>query len=681
MCGICGIVSHDGVKEEMLLSMNEALSHRGPDDRGLYLGQGVGLGHRRLSIIDVAGGRQPMSNEDETVWVVFNGEIYNYRELREDLLQRGHRFETDSDTEVILHLYEEHGERCVEKLSGMFAFGLWDTGARKLFLARDRIGQKPLFYTAGKSGFLFASEVKGLLAHGSVERRMDERSLSHYLSLRFIPAPHTMFRNIRKLPPAHCLVFENGKERIFRYWDLTFRRKVNLPGRAMIDLLEEKLREAVRSHLASDVPVGAFLSGGMDSSMIVALMGGLCADPFKTFAVGVGDGDYNELPHARVVSELYQTEHMEKTVDADLIGSLPEMIRCLDEPSDPIAACMFQAAELAGRHVKVVMGGDGGDELFGGFDRYMGMGLVDHYNKIPEVVRKRIAAPLIGRLRDSFAYKSAAQKLRWVDTLSAYAGGGKIRRRHKHLQVQPRAEGGALQGGGVEKDQGGGLEPDHHRPLQRSQCRGTPGPDAVRGFHDPPSRTYPDAHRQDEHGPRRGSPITLPGSLPGGADGTLSRADQGVGRRTQEAAPEAGPILPSPEDHGAKEAGVHVPGCPLVQGEIARFSHDDFHELGVYPGDVQGGDPVADHGRAPERLGGSPCAALDAAQSRSLASPLHGGPARGCADRRVVRDHPFPRTISVIFEKGGVEKRIEVRGYISASLVPLFRIFIHDHVD
>ena len=418
MCGICGKYSQTGVQPEEVRGMLRAIAHRGPDDEGLYVNGHIGIGNRRLSIIDLPGGHQPISNEDETVWTVYNGEIYNYRQLRQELERKGHVFRTHSDTEVIVHLYEELGERCVERLSGMFAFAIWDDRQQKLVLARDRLGQKPLFYAQDGEDFLFASELKGVLATMKREREIDYESIHHYLSLRFIPPPRTMLRHIKKLPPAHTLVYQAGQITISRYWNLSFREKLDLSEPEFLNSLREKLAQTIESHLVSDVPVGAFLSGGMDSSMIVAIMARDLGASFKTFAIGVEEQDFNELPYAKMVAERYRTCHVEGCVEADIIRSLPRMIWHLDEPSDPIAACQFYAAELAARHVKVVLGGDGGDELFAGFDRYLGVGRIDYYTMIPAFIRQMAVGPLIARMPDSFTYKSLSQKLRWVHQLS-----------------------------------------------------------------------------------------------------------------------------------------------------------------------------------------------------------------------------------------------------------------------
>lgn len=423
MCGICGKISGKRVELEELQQMASAIAHRGPDDEGFYMNDGVGLGHRRLSIIDLSSGKQPIANEDRTVWIVFNGEIYNFPKLKKELQERGHRFRTHTDTEVIVHLYEEMGECCVEKLSGMFAFALWDQKQQQLLLARDRIGQKPLFYSEQKGSFLFGSEVKSILAANDVDREMDLVAVHHYLSLRFIPPPLTMFEGISKLPPGHTLLYKKGHVEIRRYWDLNFTDKLHLTEEEFLDGLGNALYQAVDSHLISDVPVGAFLSGGMDTSTVVALMAKIKQNSFQTFAIGVKEQDFNELPFARIVADHFNTLHTEEVVSASLIELMPLIVFHLDEPSDSIAACMYQSARLAGKYVKVVMGGDGGDELFAGFDRYMGVGYVNLYSMIPQFIRHGLLRPLFKALPDSFTYKSRMQKLRWMDQLADYTEG------------------------------------------------------------------------------------------------------------------------------------------------------------------------------------------------------------------------------------------------------------------
>jgi asparagine synthase (glutamine-hydrolysing) len=424
MCGICGKFSPKGVTQEDIRPMLEVLAHRGPDDEGMVVKDRIGLGNRRLSVIDLSGGHQPISNEDGSIWIVYNGEIYNHRLLREMLEEKGHIFRTNSDTEVIVHLYEEFGEGCVSKLRGMFAFAIWDENQQKLILARDHLGQKPLFYSQIGHDFWFASEIKSILAGNNQMREMDLESLHHYLSLRFIPSPRTMLQGIQKLPPAHLLVFQNGEIRTSRYWQLSFQQNLDFREEELIEGLREKLVETVAKHLISDVSIGAFLSGGLDSAMIVAIIAKDLNLNLKTFAVGVKEQDFDETPYARMVAQRYNTDHIEEHVKADLIRSLPEIIWHLDEPSDPIAACMYQAGKLASRHVKVVLGGDGGDELFAGFDRYQGNGYIKTYRLLPTLFRERIIASFLEQIPDNFTYNSTTQKFRWVHQLSKISDPG-----------------------------------------------------------------------------------------------------------------------------------------------------------------------------------------------------------------------------------------------------------------
>lgn len=417
MCGICGQLNPAGVRETDLQPMLHAIAHRGPDNEGMFINGPVGLGSRRLSIIDLPGGDQPIANEDKTIWITFNGEIYNYRYLRQQL-EPNHQFRTHSDTEVILHLYEEMGEACVTALRGMFAFAIWDSRQQKLLLARDRLGQKPLFYAQRGDQFLFASEIKGILAAAPDLRQMNDEAMHHYLSLRFIPSPQTMLQRIHKLPPAHTLVYYNGRVRLNRYWNLSFEDKLEMSDDEYGSSLRQMLQDAVASHLVSDVPVGAFLSGGMDSSMIVAIMAQDLKQPVQTFGVGVSEQGFNELPYARQVAEWHGTRHVEACVEADLVHTLPQMIWHLDEPSDPIAACQYQAAALAAAHVKVVLGGDGGDELFAGFDRYAGLRYVGYYALLPALLREGVLGPMLTAVPENFAYKSVTQKLRWMHQLA-----------------------------------------------------------------------------------------------------------------------------------------------------------------------------------------------------------------------------------------------------------------------
>jgi asparagine synthase (glutamine-hydrolysing) len=462
MCGICGEWKFRGADAAALDRMNGSLVHRGPDDAGsIVLGE-TGLAMRRLSIIDLDRGHQPIANEDWTAWIVFNGEIYNHRELRRDLVERGHKFRTDSDTEVILHLYEEKGERCLDDLRGMFAFAIWDVRRRKLLLARDRFGQKPLFWRFDGNRLLFSSEIKGILAAMNAEGQtpeIDLRALDEYLTLRFIASPRTMFAGVHKLPPAHLLTLdassvhpregnlsEAPKIEVRRWWTLRYQPKRKISEADAVAETRAAIRDAVESHLVSDVPVGAFLSGGMDSSLMVAMMSEIFrergAGAVKTFSIGVDAQDFNELPYARAVAEHCGTEHHEEIVNPDMVQLLPRMVWHLDEPSDPIAACMYHSAALAARHVKVVISGDGGDEIFAGYDRYYGFRWIRLYAALPEAMRRYLLGPAVYALRDSAGYKTLTQRARWMHDLSFHEGGRRYAQATAFFRFGQEGKGG-----------------------------------------------------------------------------------------------------------------------------------------------------------------------------------------------------------------------------------------------
>jgi asparagine synthase (glutamine-hydrolysing) len=418
MCGICGKWSSHNVTAEALQEMASEISHRGPDDVGYYINGKIGLANRRLSIIDLSTGKQPISNEDDTVWIVFNGEIYNYPELQRELLERGHQFKTQTDTEVIIHLYEEYGVDCVKKLRGMFAFAIWDNPAQRLFLARDPLGQKPIYYTHQDGNFAFASEIKALLQNVDFHSRMNPRAMHHYISLRYVPGADTLFQGIAKLPAGHILILEHGELTIRAYWDFSYFPKSTEKEEVILQQLRRLLLETVECHLLSDVPIGAFLSGGIDSSLITAMMCELSETPVQTFSIGVREQDFDELPYARMVARRYKTEHHEYIVEPNLIEMLPEMIWHMEEPVDPFAFGVYSVAHLASQHVKVVLGGDGGDEIFAGYDRYSGNQLVDLYSLLPRPLRKHLVEPLIFLLPDNYSYNNRVQKLRWLVAMS-----------------------------------------------------------------------------------------------------------------------------------------------------------------------------------------------------------------------------------------------------------------------
>lgn len=375
MCGIAGIVSTAAgqrIESATIHRMCQAILHRGPDEEGIFVKDGIGLGMRRLSIIDLAGGQQPVFNEDRTAWIVFNGEIYNFGELREDLLKRGHRFSTHSDTETIVHLYEEMGPDCVNKLRGMFAFALYDERRQKLLMARDRLGKKPLHYALQGQRLLFGSEIKAILAVAPELASVNQEALLQYMYFGYVPDPLTAFTTIQKLPPGHLLEFENGKIKVRQYWDLP--QYSTHPPRSEEECLQEmehRLAEAVRIRLISEVPLGALLSGGTDSSTIVALMARASSTPVKTFAIGFRDQEFDEAPYARMVAEKFGTDHHELIVEPDVFGTVETLTSSLEEPfGDSSMLPTYYVSQMARKHVTVALSGDGGDEIFAGYDRY-----------------------------------------------------------------------------------------------------------------------------------------------------------------------------------------------------------------------------------------------------------------------------------------------------------------------
>jgi asparagine synthase (glutamine-hydrolysing) len=375
MCGICGVLGFGGrpVRAEEVREMCASMVHRGPDEDGLFTRPGLGLGMRRLSIIDLGGGSQPIRNEDGTVVVVMNGEIYNYRELRRELIDSGHTFSTASDTETIVHLYEDYGDGVVEKLRGMFAFALWDERRRRLLLARDRIGIKPLYYTTANGRLFFASELKALLASGEIPRALDYHAVAHLLTFLTTPVSESVLAGVRKLPPGHYLVASpEGRVDVRPYWDVVFEEDPSRTEAEWAEGLREEVDESVRLHLASDVPLGAFLSGGIDSSAVVAAMARTASGRVKTFSIGFPEESFSELQHARRVAEHLGTDHHELVVEPSSIEAVAEIAWHLDEPfGDSSAIPTYMVSKLAAQHVKVVLSGDGGDELFGGYDKYV----------------------------------------------------------------------------------------------------------------------------------------------------------------------------------------------------------------------------------------------------------------------------------------------------------------------
>jgi asparagine synthase (glutamine-hydrolysing) len=423
MCGIAGKVGQRQVTEAEILRMCNAIAHRGPDDWGTFVENGLGLGMRRLSIVDLAGGHQPMTNEDGSVVVVFNGEIYNFPSLHEELVAKGHRFGTHCDTEALVHLYEEHGEGMVARLRGMFAFAIWDRRRQRLLLARDHFGQKPLFFTEQKGQLIFASEIKALLADDPSLAELSPRALDQYLTMRFVHPPETFFRQVRQLQAGHYLVWENGHSRIERYWDLTYGPKWTYSEAETLERIDALLAETVKLHLLSDVPVGAFLSGGLDSTLIASYAARNLGSELRTFSMGIPYRDLNELPYAAAVANRYGTKHYAEEVTPSVVDDLPRLVSALDEPADPLSICLLHLAKMTARHVKVVLGGDGGDELFGGYDRYAADRWLNTYRALPEVVRNAVSNQVLRRLPDQFTFKSFTHKLRWVDLMARKTGG------------------------------------------------------------------------------------------------------------------------------------------------------------------------------------------------------------------------------------------------------------------
>jgi asparagine synthase (glutamine-hydrolysing) len=390
MCGIAGFIDQQRSRENaehLIDAMCKVIRHRGPDDQGVWADNGVALGMRRLAIIDLAGGQQPIFNEDHSILVVFNGEIYNYQQLQQELRERGHHFQTTSDTEVLVHAYEEYGDDCVLHLRGMFTFAIWDIQRQRLLAARDRFGKKPLNYYWDGQRLIFGSEIKSILEAG-VPRAVNSIALDEYLTYQYIPAPHTLFQDIYKLPAAHLLIYENGAIRTKRYWELPFTATCNDDEETAIERTHALLEEAVRIRLMSEVPLGAFLSGGVDSSTVVGLMSQMMSQPVKTFSIGFEEDDFSELAHARQVAQHFGTDHHEFVVRPDLVSVLPQLAWAYDEPfADASMLPTYYVSKLAREHVTVVLTGDGGDEIFGGYTRYEREVAIQ---RIPQLVRSML---------------------------------------------------------------------------------------------------------------------------------------------------------------------------------------------------------------------------------------------------------------------------------------------------
>ena len=429
MCGIAGIVSAqsgDRIDAETIHRMCQSIVHRGPDDEGLFVKDGTGLGMRRLSIIDVAGGHQPVFNEDKSIWIVFNGEIYNFAELRPELESRGHRFSTHSDTEVIVHLYEEMGAECVQKLRGMFAFALYDQREKRLLLARDRFGKKPLHYALDGGRLYFGSEIKAILAVAPELAKVNQEALLQYMYFGYIPDPATAFTPIQKLPPGHLLEFEKGQIRLRKYWDLP-RYGTHEPRseEECLEELEWRLAEAVRMRLISEVPLGALLSGGTDSSTVVALMARASSSPVKTFTIGFKHDDFNESHYARIVAQRFGTDHHELILEPNVVETVETLTRSLEEPfGDSSMLPTYYVSCMARQHVTVALAGDGGDEVFAGYDRYGIHARRRIFEHVPDAVWRWYREYLYPRLPEAmhgrkFAYNvSLPWRERYVDGVS-----------------------------------------------------------------------------------------------------------------------------------------------------------------------------------------------------------------------------------------------------------------------
>ncbi|MBN1901099.1 asparagine synthase (glutamine-hydrolyzing) [Candidatus Sumerlaeota bacterium] len=426
MCGICGKINFDSsrpVSPEEIKSMNLLLHHRGPDEEGYYFRDNVALGHKRLSIIDLKTGKQPISNEDESCVIIFNGEIYNFLYLRESLIKKGHVFKTNSDTETILHLYEEYGKSCVELLRGMFAFAIWDHGKKECFIARDRVGKKPLYYALLSDSFVFASELKALLALPGISREIDYEALNYYLSFQYVPAPHSIFKSIKKLEPAHTLVFKNNNISLERYWDLSYEPKMRITEKDALEQTDAMIDEAVRIRLLSEVPLGCFLSGGVDSSAIVGYMRRHITGDLNTFSIGFEEETHNELPFAQKVAQLFETKHQEFVVRPDAIEVLPKLVWHFDEPyADSSALPTYYLSKMTRQYVTVALNGDGGDESFIGYERYVGLPRLRRYMAIPRFLRV-FAQPGAKALFRSLPDSALAEKLYYANTFSLYDAG------------------------------------------------------------------------------------------------------------------------------------------------------------------------------------------------------------------------------------------------------------------
>ncbi|WP_428828166.1 asparagine synthase (glutamine-hydrolyzing) [Azonexus sp. IMCC34842] len=453
MCGIYGIINLDGslADPELMERMGDITRHRGPDDQGWHQDGNCIIGMRRLSIIDLAGGHQPLSNEDGTIWLVCNGEIYNFRELREELKTAGHQFRSGSDCEVLLHAYEAWGDDFALRLNGMYNFALWDAGRRRLLIGRDRIGVKPLYWRLDGKRLAFATEAKALLALPGVTAAVDRTALASYLNLGYVSAPRSMFEGIAKLPVATLMSIEHGEFTTRRYWSLPERVEQGVSEGEWIDRIGRGIDRAVRMQMVSDVPIGAFLSGGVDSSAVVACMASATSQPVKTYAIGFGgsaaDNFYNELPYARRVAELFATDHHEIVVKPDVVALLPRLLWHMDEPiADTAFITTYLVSEFARKDVTVILSGVGGDELFGGYRRYLGNHYAERFTRLPALLQS--AAKSIGRMLPADRHSKWLNVARLAKGFLATAELSFEERYRAYLQIMDRSLAGRLLIGG-----------------------------------------------------------------------------------------------------------------------------------------------------------------------------------------------------------------------------------------
>ena len=432
MCGITGSVWTDNsrlISRNQLERMTTSLSHRGPDDVGnYYLEQdatkvypAVALGFRRLSIIDLTTGHQPIANEEESIWLVFNGEIYNYQELKAELLADGHQFRTSSDSEVIVHLYEKYGTEMFQHLNGMFSLAIWDNREKQLVLGRDRLGQKPLYYSNQSDRLLFASELKSLIASGEVEQTIDPRALDHYLIYQYIPHPLCIYQGVQKLAPGHYAIFKRGELKVENYWQPDLTKTTSFSPIEIQNRIDELLNDSVKLRLQSDVPLGAFLSGGVDSSIMVALMQQHASQRIKTFSIGFPEKQYDESSYARQVAKHLKTDHHELIIEPSAVEVLPSLVRHYDEPfSDSSVIPTWYLAQFTRQHVTVAISGDGGDELFAGYSRYKAIDLAHKIDRIPPL-KYLLGSGLAGLLPHGSNYKGFSRRLKRFLTPIAYS--------------------------------------------------------------------------------------------------------------------------------------------------------------------------------------------------------------------------------------------------------------------